>query len=449
MVVCGLVILAGAITWLERGTPTHLKIADNLLGESWYGIRLGDDHVGFMHNHAHRDVHGQWHFRSLTHFRLEAGAPNTIDKHLVFASTPPHELKRAIYRNREGANDNARTFITAINRSYAGYTAELVREGRANETDLDWQFTLNDFVDFESWLHTDRPEAGASRIAKMPDFERLRIVQRTYSIVEHNAEGYLISTNAPWDATRTQLDGNYRPLRLSMAGIFDVTESTQAEAVALHRLPRKTTYLISLNERIHDREKIASLKLAVTNPPPSVPRRLTLKRNIVTTTRDASHYTGEELRYPINDTRIRSLVRTAEALTDGDAVEKLVSAVNATLDYAEDDPAGSVQQALTDRRGECTDFADLFTTAARAAGYPARTVYGLAYRDGNRPSFMFHAWNEIFSNDRWRAVDPTWNQPITDATHLPLSESQAAAMVMAASSSTIALEIVDIRYDDS
>ena len=88
----------------------------------------------------------------------------------------------------------------------------------------------------------------------------------------------------------------------------------------------------------------------------------------------------------------------------------LVAFTHGQLNYVEHQYAGTVLTALELRRGECTDFADLYTTLARSLGLPARTVYGLAYDGEGSPGFRFHAWNEVYANDRWHSIDATWNQ---------------------------------------
>ncbi|MBI5508726.1 MAG: transglutaminase domain-containing protein [Deltaproteobacteria bacterium] len=88
--------------------------------------------------------------------------------------------------------------------------------------------------------------------------------------------------------------------------------------------------------------------------------------------------------------------------------------------------------ALRSKRGDCTEHSVLFVALARAVGIPARVAVGIAYwppGDG----FGWHAWNEVWSNGRWIAVDPTWNQPVADVTHIKLAAgdpSDQARIVM-------------------
>ncbi|HET6345030.1 MAG TPA: transglutaminase-like domain-containing protein, partial [Myxococcota bacterium] len=94
-------------------------------------------------------------------------------------------------------------------------------------------------------------------------------------------------------------------------------------------------------------------------------------------------------------------------------------------------------------RGDCTEHSILYVALARAVGIPARVAVGIAYwppGDG----FGWHAWAEIYVGGTWIAVDPTWNQPIADATHVKLADggpAEQARIVMLLGQ----LKIVDMQ----
>jgi transglutaminase-like putative cysteine protease len=77
---------------------------------------------------------------------------------------------------------------------------------------------------------------------------------------------------------------------------------------------------------------------------------------------------------------------------------------------------------LTAGRGDCTEHTALFVALARAAGIPARAVHGLVFAEyGDAvPALYWHAWPEIRSAGEWIPLDPTFGQPVADATHLAL-----------------------------
>jgi transglutaminase-like putative cysteine protease len=122
--------------------------------------------------------------------------------------------------------------------------------------------------------------------------------------------------------------------------------------------------------------------------------------------------------------------------------------VHGYLSYQEQAPLRSVVEAVQDRRGDCTEYADLFTTLSRSLGIPSRSVVGLAYSDTAGPGFALHAWNEVIIDGRWVAVDPTWNQPRVDATHLPLPTSTSASMSLLAAIPHMRFRVRDVEYFD-
>lgn len=77
---------------------------------------------------------------------------------------------------------------------------------------------------------------------------------------------------------------------------------------------------------------------------------------------------------------------------------------------------------LKTRRGDCTEYALLYTALARAAGIPTRNCVGIVY--GSDGKFYRHAWAESWVG-RWVAIDPTWGEHIADATHLKFGEMYA------------------------
>ena len=310
--------------------------------------------------------------------------------------------------------------------------------------------TMTTFLSFENWLATSTPQAQDQYVISSPDFERLRLENRTYRVVERNEEGYLVENNTPFAASQTQLDQRLRPKQLNMAGIFQVVATDEADAIELQSLRQKTRYLFDVDQRLDNHTALAALHLRLNGADhPQLPKELRLTHNpTISQPRDAraDRHNGEELRFPITHPRIQSLVQRSVAAKPSKTIEQLVTTTHAQLRYVENQPSGSVLTALEKGQGECTDYADLFTTLARAAGFPARNVYGLAYKDGPQPAFMFHAWNEVFVDDNWQAVDPTWNQTRVDASHIPLSETQAALMMLANNTGGVSFSVLDAEY---
>ncbi len=88
----------------------------------------------------------------------------------------------------------------------------------------------------------------------------------------------------------------------------------------------------------------------------------------------------------------------------------------------------AVARLLAAGRADCTGFAALLTTLARAAGIPARTVPGMVYTDAPRPGFALHAWTEVRVEGRWQGVDPTFDQRRIDGTHVRFPDAPGAQL---------------------
>lgn len=73
-------------------------------------------------------------------------------------------------------------------------------------------------------------------------------------------------------------------------------------------------------------------------------------------------------------------------------------------------------------RGDCTEHTALFVALARALGIAARPVHGLVFASyGDAvPALYWHAWVEVRAGGEWIPLDPTFGQPVADATHLAL-----------------------------
>ena len=87
-------------------------------------------------------------------------------------------------------------------------------------------------------------------------------------------------------------------------------------------------------------------------------------------------------------------------------------------------PASEVARTLT---GDCSEHAVLVAAMCRAVGIPSRAAIGMIYVNEERrrlKGFGFHMWPEVYVNQRWVAVDSSWDQTDVDATHIKLDRYQ-------------------------
>ncbi|MGE5129971.1 MAG: transglutaminase-like domain-containing protein [Sphingomonadaceae bacterium] len=107
-----------------------------------------------------------------------------------------------------------------------------------------------------------------------------------------------------------------------------------------------------------------------------------------------------------------------------EAVSRIIAWMDANIAKQATDSFSAVD-VLRTRRAECQGHAYLFAALARALGIPTRVVNGLVY-SAEHKGFLFHSWNEVWlAGEGWRPVDPTFGQPLADATHLELIEGES------------------------
>jgi transglutaminase superfamily protein len=89
--------------------------------------------------------------------------------------------------------------------------------------------------------------------------------------------------------------------------------------------------------------------------------------------------------------------------------------------------ADRTTDVMRQMKGDCTEHALLAVSLMRAAGIPAKRIDGVIYQKGSDgvPALMWHEWVAAFVGE-WVQLDPTWGQPIADATHFAVGEETGA-----------------------
>lgn len=112
-----------------------------------------------------------------------------------------------------------------------------------------------------------------------------------------------------------------------------------------------------------------------------------------------------------------TLIQTANGLVGGETnaylvAEKIVDFVVERLSYEIQAERHGALWAYLHQIGDCSEYTDLSIALARAAGLPARAVYGWGYSEDN---LLGHAWAEFYlPNKGWQPIDPTWAETSGD-----------------------------------
>lgn len=144
-------------------------------------------------------------------------------------------------------------------------------------------------------------------------------------------------------------------------------------------------------------------------------------------TASPAKYLSPSLTVQSRDTGIRA---TAQRIAPGEIapmeqIARLLQWLDKNIEKAPLD-VFSALDVFQQKKAECQGHAYLYTAFARALGIPTRVVNGLAYSE-QLQGFLFHSWAESLVDGRWIPVDPTFGQPVADATHIKLLEGEALA----------------------
>jgi transglutaminase-like putative cysteine protease len=93
-------------------------------------------------------------------------------------------------------------------------------------------------------------------------------------------------------------------------------------------------------------------------------------------------------------------------------VKENVSDKNLDIGFA------SALEVARDRQGDCTEHAVLLCALCRASGIPARCALGVLAVGS---AWAGHAWNEVWIDGRWYALDGTLGQGSVDPAHITLA----------------------------
>jgi hypothetical protein len=132
---------------------------------------------------------------------------------------------------------------------------------------------------------------------------------------------------------------------------------------------------------------------------------------------------------PSGDALLRSFARRSRAGSVEARMARLVDAVRMQLDGpVEYDRYLDARAAFDARRADCTEYALLLATLARAEGLATRVVAGIAYGSrfvGQPHAFGPHMWVQVWDGERWRSHDAGLAR--FDAGHLALAISEDGA----------------------
>ena len=448
------VVAAACLAWLWRPHRAAAELATQLAGERWYLVAFRHTPIGEYRTESGVNAAREFEFRAVLRFSLD-GATETLDEtRMVFGRWPPHRLRAADKRLQVG------DATTAV--SYRDGLATVIQQRQRRQLAAGLDYRLADHLAIERWLESPTAAPGDRGAGRSLDLERLVVAPVSWQLLERDAErtalagawlqGAAFHTAAEM-SSRLTLDRQGVPLRVQVADVFTLQRVADADAAGIWRgsapVFAARAARVAVDRPIAAPAALRALTLAVEGPGGASAWPATLAADVdVALAPEEAELAAARLptvRYPADDPRLARLARRAVAGMEAprDQVAALTRFVHRHLRYRDTSAVRTVLDTARDRAGDCTEFADLFTTLARSLGLAARTVVGLAYQADSQ-TFVLHAWNEAAVDGRWHGVDPTWDQVPSDATHLALPGKAALAAI--AELPKLRFRILETRY---
>ncbi len=124
------------------------------------------------------------------------------------------------------------------------------------------------------------------------------------------------------------------------------------------------------------------------------------------------------------------------------AAEKISRWVYDHVESAYGFSADRTTDVMRQMKGDCTEHALLAVSLMRAMGIPAKRIDGVIFQKGSDgvPALMWHEWVSAYVGE-WVELDPTWGQPVADATHFAVGEETGAEIAPLIGE----LQVTDVR----
>ncbi len=449
------------------GTTSDVLRAPRPAGGEYFGLYLVDKKVGWYFTDLDA-VPGRPEVRSVANFVFKAKVGDNIAerKHheeRIYEAWPGGRLLSFVIRDEGDGGDQVLTGKVTP----TGFAVKRHRPGQADDT-----FTLPavketvedadqlrvallrgkevsgmalDGTDLEQYRMTTTPGAEARRVVN-----GVSVLLRKATIVSEKEKVPMEAVVAPDGAVVEMSYGSAMIARAEpksvaerldkVEGIFSLTRLVlpAPPPPSARKVPGEWTLVVSgFPDKFHrptDRQSyrdLAGNKTEVTiRAAPPDPAKL-VKRTAPHPPDTAEYLKSSILVESDNPAIVTKAKEIAGSETDSyAAAKKVVAWVNRVMkkDYgASADRATDVLRTL---RGDCTEHSLLSIALLRALGIPARRVDGVVYvqnADGV-PALYWHEWVEAWVGT-WTQLDPTFGQPVADATHLTLGEESSAEIM--------------------
>ncbi len=479
LAVLSLALLGGVLLHAWTGAGGVVPLTQAMQGTYDYRIQYLGRPIGTYQSRIAMDADGI-HFTSALQMDLTDEVSRHTTEALLFSLRPPHRLLQA--ERQSWLNDGAQQSWTRLAGDGHRYR---VTHSDPDRTDTEFavDYRLRDHLSLE--LQLDEAVNGESELtARTLNLEDLTVnEQRWRARALAPGAGFLLR-RADGDDEVFYLDEHLVPGAMAVAELFTFQRNDRPELAGFLALQRSSDSGAPLLSPIPvgNEARLARLDRQVDSPlnvrratlgvSPDIARSLAdmpglqwrepaapdepwlLKLDADTAATGASStpapggLSGRHL--PRDHPRVQAELQRAlspAALRDERSqVEALTRYVYDRLNYRPGKPVLGLLDALDRGYGDCTEFADLFTALARAAGLATHTVVGLNYAGDEEPGLYLHAWNLVAVDGHWLPVDPTAGIVGGHGLQIAFPSDSAGYLRAYAAFAGAELALVDVEY---
>jgi hypothetical protein len=390
-----------------------------------------------------------------------------------FEGQVPYRLRRARLLVVQGKSRQE----VILTREEKGFQVTTIANGEKTVKQIPpIDLTLADTLACYVWVR-GRPKVGSICLAQDFDLNDLRLeperrkllstktavvkgVKVTYHEVEATILRQKLTTLERYDDAGNLLSG-------FIGDAFEVRLETEEQAKKLDAATDLFVLgMVKIDRPLGDGRNVTDLMVEIKGkgapPLPSGPRQAVNKdaagvvlcklgkahgKPASATAEDIQENLRATVSYPANHPKLLALAKDAvgDAKTDREKVDRLVRFVHGFLRPSYRSKGTVVLDLLKRKEGDCTAYAALLTTVARAAGIPCREVSGLLYTGDEQKAFGGHAWNEVVVDGRWQPVDASCDETEIDATHISFGSDATGGLNLLRNFGNLSFRLVAVQ----
>ncbi len=455
------------------------KEIESQLGTDWYGVYvLNNQKIGYAKTTFVKiDDAKNPGYRMGVEISARITAAN-VKAELEFGETQDFDAKPpyALRYGRSIQADGKSVQTIELKRADKGFeVTTAVGNDRQTRKVPALDFTLADTLTPIVWIRR-APKPGDKLTTRNFDFDDLKIdreIREHLSSKEATVSGVKVTyhelkvTLPKEKLTGTErFDQSGKLINGKIGGVFEMRLEPEAQAKDLGKsVDLFVLGTVKIDKPLGEATQVAELVVEVAGKEAGVlkpgPRQAITQENGKTIARlgkaharpvkaeakDIEESLEETATYPLTHPKVQTLMKQAvgDAQTPEEKVKRLVGFVHRHIQPSYTAQPLTLLDLIEKREGDCSEYALLFTTLARAAGVPAREVSGLMYMGDKTKAFGPHAWNEVVLDGHWTPIDAAWDQTEIDATHVSFGAGVSGGLEHLSTFGTLSFKLVGVK----